>query len=247
MTVTFPNGFEALSDIKLTVRPGELIVVLGSNGSGKTTLLRCIAGQRKPTRGTVYFAGQDMTDLTDAALLGIRLQQGIIYPHAPLVGRRNALANVLMGTLGRNRSLATRMGFLPRKEFPLGYACLAKVGLDRRYATRRVDTLSAGEAQRVAIARVLAQKPRALLADEPIANLDPRAADDILSLIRRLTLTERLATLCVLHQPEFATQYADSILGLRAGRTLFFVKSAALTKEHLADLYRDDRPQCESS
>jgi phosphonate transport system ATP-binding protein len=160
----------------------------------------------------------------------------MIFQQAHLVRRRSVLANVMCGTLGRRRGLATALGLLPKEERAHCFQCLDEVGL-LDVAAQRAGTLSGGQAQRVAIARALAQQPRALLADEPVASLDPEAADDIMRLLRRLATEDNLAVICVLHQPDLARRYADRILGLRGGRTVFLEEPRALGPREVAALY----------
>jgi phosphonate transport system ATP-binding protein len=184
----------------------------------------------------VRVASQEITRLGGRALAEARLALGMIFQHAHLVRRRSVLANVLSGTLGRHRDLATSLGRLPRDEVPFALACLDEVGLASR-ATQRAGTLSGGQAQRVAIARALAQRPKALLADEPVASLDPEAAEEIMRLLRRLASEDGLAVMCVLHQPDLARRYADRILGLREARTVFLDRPEALGPSDIAVLY----------
>ena len=234
--VRYPTGRLALDGASLAVGPGELLVVLGHNGSGKSTLLRCIAGMLRPSAGQVEVAGREISRLAGRSLAEARLALGMIFQHAHLVRRRSVLANVLCGTLGRHRTLPTALGRLPRQEVPLALACLDEVGL-APLAGQRAGTLSGGQAQRVAVARALAQRPRALLADEPVASLDPEAAEEIMRLLRRLASDEGLAVVCVLHQPDLARRYADRILGLRHGRTLFQEAARAVSPQDVAALY----------
>jgi len=234
--VRYPTGRLALDGASLAVGPGELLVVLGHNGSGKSTLLRCIAGMLRPSAGQVEVAGREISRLAGRSLAEARLALGMIFQHAHLVSRRSVLANVLCGTLGRHRTVPTALGRLPRQEVPLALACLDEVGL-APLAGQRAGTLSGGQAQRVAVARALAQRPRALLADEPVASLDPEAAEEIMRLLRRLASDEGLAVVCVLHQPDLARRYADRILGLRHGRTLFQESARAVSPEDVAALY----------
>ncbi|HEY5300403.1 MAG TPA: ATP-binding cassette domain-containing protein, partial [Acetobacteraceae bacterium] len=133
-------------------------------------------------------------------------------------------------------NFAAAMGRLPREEAPLAHDCLDSVGLSP-FAAQRAGTLSGGQAQRVAIARALAQRPRALLADEPVASLDPEATEEIMRLLRRLASNEGLAVMCVLHQPDLAQRYADHILGLRHGRTLFLERASTVSSTDIAALY----------
>lgn len=232
----YPTGRLALERASLSVSPGELVVILGANGSGKSTLLRCIAGILQPTAGQILVAGREITRLTGRGLAEARMALGMIFQHANLVKRRSVLANVLTGTLGRHRTPATSLGLLPRGEIPHALSCLDEVGL-RMLAPQRAGTLSGGQAQRVSVARALAQRPKALLADEPVASLDPEAAEELMRLLRRVSHQDGLAVLCVLHQPDLARRYADRILGLRGGRMVFDEHPARLVERDVAALY----------
>jgi phosphonate transport system ATP-binding protein len=232
----YPSGRLALAGACLSVEAGEMVVVLGHNGSGKSTMLRCIAGMLHPTSGNVRVAGQELTRLAGRALAEARMALGIVFQHAALVRRRSVLANVLCGTLGRHRTLATAFGRLPRDEMGLAMECLEEVGL-APFSQQRAGTLSGGQAQRAAIARALAQRPKAILADEPVASLDPEAAEEIMRLLRRLATEDGLAVLCVLHQPALAQRYADRILGLRNGHTVFQERAGAVGPAEIAGLY----------
>ena len=236
LAMRYPTGRLALDDASLTVAQGELVVVLGHNGSGKSTMLRCIAGLLRPTAGMVRVAGEELTRLTGRKLSNARMALGMIFQHGHLVRRRSVMANVLCGTLGRHRGLGTSLGALPWSEADFGLECLDAVGL-ADFSRQRADTLSGGQAQRVAIARALAQRPRAMLADEPVASLDPEAAEEIMRLLRRLASQDGMPVVCVLHQPELARRYADRILGLRQGRMMFFEAANDLTPDQITALY----------
>ncbi|HUB47123.1 MAG TPA: phosphonate ABC transporter ATP-binding protein [Acetobacteraceae bacterium] len=236
LVMRYPTGRLALNGASLAIAPGELVVVLGHNGSGKSTMLRCIAGLLRPTAGMVRVAGAELTRLTGRRLAEARMALGMIFQHAHLVRRRSVLANVLCGTLGRHRSIATSLGGLPWSEAAFAEQCLDAVGL-ASLARQRADTLSGGQAQRVAVARALAQRPRAMLADEPVASLDPEAAEDIMRLLRSLASDEGMPVVCVLHQPELARRYADRILGLSQGRMVFLEHAASVTPQLISALY----------
>ncbi len=232
----YPTGRQALESATLVVRPGEFVVILGANGSGKSTLLRCIAGMLRPTSGTVRVAGEEISALSGRRLSEARMALGMVFQHAHLVRRRSVEANVLTGTLGRHRGWASALGRLPAAERPFAGRCLDQVGL-RAFSGQRAGTLSGGQAQRVSVARALAQRPRALLADEPVASLDPEASEELMRLLRRVSAEEGLGVLCVLHQPELARRHADRVLGLRGGRMVFDTPAAAMDDRDVAALY----------
>ncbi len=225
-----------MRDVSLSVRAGEFVVILGANGSGKSTLLRCIVRLLTPGTGTIDVAGNDLARLSGKTLQRARRAVAIVSQHANLVKRSSVLSNVAGGALGRCDDLRTRLGALPRRELPAAYRHLQTVGLTS-LAMQRASTLSGGQAQRVAIARALAQEPRVLLADEPVASLDPEAAETVLALLQRLAREHELAVLAVLHQPELALRYADRILGLRRGSVAFDLPSARVPMELVTSLY----------
>jgi phosphonate transport system ATP-binding protein len=239
LTMCYPNGHTALRDMNLSVKAGEMVVVLGSNGSGKSTFMKCVVGLNRPTSGTVEVAGRNLTALSGKALREARLPLALISQHANLVRRRSVLANVCCGALARHRSLATALGRVPRGEIEPALGYLAEVGL-AELAAQRAGTLSGGQAQRVAVARALAQIPQVLLADEPLASLDPEAADEVMRLLRRLASDDGLAVVCVLHQPELAMRYADRLVGLRRGNVVFDRPASLVSSSQIADLYVAD-------
>ncbi|MGF6241998.1 MULTISPECIES: phosphonate ABC transporter ATP-binding protein [Paraburkholderia] len=239
LTMRYANGHTALRDFNVSVSGGEMVVVLGSNGSGKSTFMKCVVGLNRPTSGSVEVAGRDLAALSGKALRRARLPLALISQNANLVKRRSVLANVCCGTLGRHRTLGTALGRVPREEIEPARAYLDEVGL-LHLAGQRAGTLSGGQAQRVAVARALAQRPHVLLADEPVASLDPEAADEVMRLLRRLATEDGLAVVCVLHQPELAARYADRLVGLRRGRMEFDRPASQVSSQQIAQLYVDE-------
>ncbi len=236
LSLRYPNGTLALSEFSLTVEPGELVVILGGNGSGKTTLLRCITRTLNPSAGEILLGDTNLCALEGERLRQARLELSMIWQHASLVRRRTVLANVATGALGRHYTLRTVFGGLPAAELRSAHGHLAEVGL-AHLAEQRAGTLSGGQAQRVAIARALAQRPRVLLADEPVASLDPEAAKEIMRLLQRLARSERIAVLCVLHQVDLAYAYADRVIGIRDGRAVFDLPCSQVSRETVHQLY----------
>ncbi|HEY4044537.1 MAG TPA: ATP-binding cassette domain-containing protein [Rhodopila sp.] len=196
------GGRPILRDVSLRVAPGEMVVIEGESGAGKTTLLRAIAGLL-PYDGRV----------------SARVRPAMVFQAHALAGRLSAEANVLVGTLGRIGLARATMRLWPAAERALVRDCLARVGLDG-LGRSRADHLSGGQRQRVAIARALAQRAPVLLADEPVASLDPVNADAVLTLLRDLARQQGLAVLLCLHQPELAQRFADRRFRLRQGALL---------------------------
>ena len=236
LSLRYPNGVVALSDFTLTVEAGELVVVLGGNGSGKSTLLKCITRTLKPSAGEIWLGDTNLCTLEGEKLRRARLELAMIWQHASLVRRRSVLTNVATGALGRHSTLRTVFGGLPQGELQAARGFLGDVGLGD-LAEQRAGTLSGGQAQRVSIARSLAQRPRVLLADEPVASLDPEASQEIMRLLQRLARSERLAVLCVLHQIELAYSYADRVIGIRSGRIAFDLPRCEVSRETVRRLY----------
>ncbi|HUK08897.1 MAG TPA: phosphonate ABC transporter ATP-binding protein [Stellaceae bacterium] len=232
----YPTGRVALRRANLKVEAGEFVIVLGSNGSGKSTLLRCVARLIDPTEGAVRVADHDMTRLRGRDLRQARTALAMISQHGNLVKRRSVLANVACGALGRIGGWRSRFGLLPADELEAAHHYLAEVSLQDLWA-QRASTLSGGQAQRCAIARALAQKPKVLLADEPVASLDPEAAEEIMRLLRRLASQDKLAVICVLHQPELAFRYADRVIGIKDGSIEFDLPAADAQRLDISTLY----------
>jgi phosphonate transport system ATP-binding protein len=236
LSLRYPNGKLALADFALEVERGELVVVLGGNGSGKSTLLRCITRTLKPTAGEVWLGETNLCTLEGEKLRRARLELAMVWQQASLVRRSSVLTNVASGALGRYSTFRTVCRGLPCAELDAARRHLADVGL-AALAEQRAGTLSGGQAQRVAIARALAQRPRVLLADEPVASLDPEASEEIMRLLHRLARSERLAVLCVLHQIELAYAYADRVVGIRDGRIVFNLPRSEVSRDAVRRLY----------
>jgi phosphonate transport system ATP-binding protein len=237
----YPNqDRRALDGVSLQFHAGEVTAILGANGSGKTTLLRCAMRLTEPTSGGVQLLGRDLTALQGEELRQARLPAAMIFQTSNLVRRRSALANAATGRLGRHSGLRWSLGSVDRDDLVAGAHALDKVDA-LPLAHQRADTLSGGQAQRVAIARALCQDPRVLLADEPVASLDPEAADEVMSLLRRLATEEGLAVACVLHQPEMARWHAHRVIGMRGGAILFDEPASTFDLTDLDRLYRGGR------
>ncbi|MDX2259302.1 MAG: ATP-binding cassette domain-containing protein [Hyphomicrobiaceae bacterium] len=211
------GAHRALQDATLDVAAGEFIGVLGPSGSGKTTLFRCLTRLSEPDAGSIRIDGVELVGLRGRALARARRRIGIVFQQFNLVGRLSALDNVLAGRLAEApvwRVLARRFH---DDDVRCAVSALQAVGL-AEHLHQRADTLSGGQQQRVAIARALAQESRVLLADEPVASLDPATAIATLDLLHSIARSTGLAVLCTLHQPDLARRYADRILMMQDGR-----------------------------
>jgi phosphonate transport system ATP-binding protein len=231
----------ALDGVSLEVPSGQMLAILGLSGSGKSTLLRTLNGLVAPTSGTVQVLGCDVGHAHGAAMRELRRQVGFIFQQFGLVGRLTVLENVLSGALGRIRF--PRFGVLsyPRSLRLEALSHLERVGLDER-AFQRSDTLSGGQQQRVAIARTLMQQPVLLLADEPVASLDPESSAAVMELLLRICQEEHLTVIASLHQVELARGWADRMVGLRDGRVVLDAMSQDVTSDGIMAIYRGGRP-----
>ncbi len=225
----------ALRDVDLHVPRGEFCVVLGPSGAGKTTLLRCINRLIEPGTGDIRIDGQRMTS-EHRQLREIRRHLGMIFQDHNLVPRLSVLKNVLTGRLASMPVLTSLLQWFPQADIDIALQCLARVDLaDKAYS--RADRLSGGEQQRVGIARALAQQPGAILADEPVASLDPKTARVVLGDLRRAAHDLGIAVLCNLHQVEYASEFADRIIGVSSGRVVFEGAPEALDEYALERIY----------
>lgn len=211
------GGNVVLRDAAITVAPGEFVAVTGSSGSGKTTLFRCLTRLIEPDAGEIFLRERPLHELRGAALATARQEIGVVFQQFNLIRRRSAMANVLTGRLGAASLWRVATGHFSAEDRERAASALDAVGLTPQ-AWQRADTLSGGQQQRVAIARALAQQSRVLLADEPVASLDPENAAAILSLMLSLAHSRGLAILCTLHQPELAARFSDRLVEMRAGR-----------------------------
>lgn len=239
LTKIFPNGVRALADVSFSVAPGEFLVVIGLSGSGKSTLLRCINRLIDPTAGRVSFFGHDMTAAAGGELRELRSDIGMIFQQFNLVRRHTVLSNVLSGALGRAALLPTLLARFPEREVERARRCLDRVGLAGRERDR-ADTLSGGQQQRVAVARALMQEPRLILADEPVASLDPALRHSVMRHIESLNRDEGMTVLCTLHDLDLIRRYATRLVALRDGELVFEGQPEEFDGDTFRDIYGED-------
>lgn len=233
----FPDGTQALKDVSFEVTPGERVVLLGANGSGKSTLMGCAVRLEEATSGSVSIGGIETTKARGRRLREVRRGVGTVFQQFHLVGNLSVFHNTLHGALGRNRG--------PRGWFPAtapagerrrAMECLERVDLDH-LAERRADTLSGGQQQRTALARMLMQDPQLVLADEPVASLDPTAGRKVMDLLWEIGHERRMTVVCTLHQLDLALDYAERIIGLKDGRVVLDRPVAEVDRRELEALY----------
>lgn len=226
----------ALNNVSLTVARGEIVVLLGLSGSGKSTLLRHLDGLDRPDTGTVTVLEATVSALKGRPLRALRGRVGFVFQQFELVGSLTVLENVLTGALFRVRG--PRLGLWGyRRELKLAaLGHLDRVGLLAQ-AYQRADTLSGGQQQRVGIARALMQNPDILLADEPVASLDPESSAQVMALIREIAIDSGLTVVCSLHQVELALSWGDRIVGLRHGEVVLDTVTRGLSKQNVMEIY----------
>lgn len=232
----FSETVLGLDDVNLTVSAGSVVVLLGSSGSGKSTLLRHVNGLQSPTTGTVRVLGQEIAALSEGRLRSLRRRIGFIFQGFHLVGNVSVLENVCTGMLGSLRGPRMGLWSYPRSCRRQALDQLDRFGLIGR-AFQRTDSLSGGQQQRVAIARALIQRPSILLADEPVASLDPESSTTVLDVIRQISVEDDLTVLCSLHQVDLALQFADRVVGLRSGSVVLDETAEQLTTSTAMTVY----------
>lgn len=234
VTKRFPDGTEAIRGISLHVPKGQFCVVLGPSGAGKSTLLRMLNGLSSPTDGRVMLGGEQ---ITDKSLSRLRRKVATVHQQFNLTPRLSVALNVMSGALPQVAHWRAAMGWFPPPLREKACRLLDEVGLTPEHLTRRVSELSGGQQQRVGIARAFMMDPAVLLADEPVASLDPRISRGILELLHRQSRNHGATVLCSLHQPELAREFGDRIVAVSQGQLVFDGTPDQLTDRVCEDLY----------
>ncbi|MGB7338822.1 MAG: phosphonate ABC transporter ATP-binding protein [Phototrophicaceae bacterium] len=240
--VVYPNGTEALKSVSMTIQSNEIVAIIGRSGAGKSTLLRCINGMQPVTSGSIKLDGKEITTMNARQQRNLMRQVGFIWQEYNLIGRLSANMNVLTGRLGYNKGFLTTMGYFGREQREVSLRSLERVGMLHR-AQFRADRLSGGEKQRVNIARAISQQPKLLLADEPVASLDPELSWTVMSDLARVAREEGVPTLINIHEVELAKSFTDRLIGIAQGRVVFDGRPDELTQEMMDKIYRFDKPQ----
>ena len=220
LTKVYPNGTVALKDVSFEVKDGEFLAVIGLSGSGKSTLLRCINRLIEPTAGRILWNGVDLTALPTEEMRKVRRQIGMVFQQFNLVKRSSVITNVLSGRLGYVTSSASLINYFSPDDQARALKNLDRMGL-RDKAYLRADSLSGGQQQRVAIARALMQEPKLMLADEPVASLDPVLSHSILKYLEQLNKEDKITVLCSLHFLDLVHRYATQAIALKDGQLVF--------------------------
>ncbi len=217
---TYPNGVQALRGVSFDVKKGEFLVVIGLSGSGKSTLLRCINRLHDPTSGQIIFEGQDVATISGSDIRNLRKNIGMIFQQFNLIPRHSVISNVLMGRLGSMKSLASIFGLFSERDQQSAMKYLGLVGIEDK-AKIRADQLSGGQQQRVAIARALTQEPKILLADEPVASLDPATCHTVMDYLKKVNQELGITIICNLHFLSLVRQYATRVIALQGGKIVY--------------------------
>ncbi|PFV77912.1 phosphonate ABC transporter ATP-binding protein [Bacillus thuringiensis] len=234
----YPNGTRGLNNINLKIQKGEFIVMVGLSGAGKSTLLRSVNRLHEITEGEIIIEGESITSAKGKGLRRMRRDIGMIFQSFNLVKRSTVLKNVLAGRVGYHSTLRTTLGLFPKEDVELAFQALKRVNiLEKAYA--RADELSGGQQQRVSIARALAQEAKIILADEPVASLDPLTTKQVLDDLKKINEDFGITTIVNLHSIDLARQYATRIIGLHAGEIVFDGLVEEATDEKFAEIYGD--------
>lgn len=239
LSKVYDGGVQALKDVSFTVQQGEFLAVIGLSGSGKSTMLRCINRLIEPTSGQIIWKGQDITAASQEEMRHIRRKIGMVFQHFNLVSRSKVITNVLAGRLGYVNPVMSALHRFPRTDVEMALAQLEKVGI-RNQAYKRADELSGGQQQRVGIARAMMQEPDMILADEPVASLDPVLAHSIMQYLEKINKEDGVTVLCSLHFLDLVHRYADRAIALKEGVLMFDGPPNLIDDEKFREIYGKD-------
>ena len=236
VSVTYPGGVEALKDLNLEIKDGDFIIIVGLSGAGKSTLLRTVNNLVKPSTGSVYLEGKNVTSAKKKELKKIRSQIGMIFQTFNLVNRSTVLKNVLTGRLSNISTIRSILGLWPKDQKEMAFEALNQVEiLEKAYV--RASNLSGGQQQRVGIARALSQKPEVMLADEPVASLDPITSRVVMSYLKKINTELGITTIVNLHFLDLAKEFGDRLIGLRDGELVFDGNVNDVSDEDFENIY----------
>lgn len=240
----YPNGTHALQGVSFEVKEGEFLVVIGLSGSGKSTMLRSINRLVEPTSGTVFFQGRDITHIKGEELRKAQSQIGMVFQQFNLIKRRSVLTNVLTGCLANMGTLDSLVGNFSDEVYEEAMECLRIVGIEEK-ADLRADSLSGGQQQRVAIARSLMQKPKLLLADEPVASLDPATSNSVMQYFEKVNKEFGTTIICNLHFLSLIRRYATRVIALKKGKLVYEGLPHDINEEWFKIIYGEEAEEVE--
>lgn len=236
LTKIYDDDVMALKNVSFTVQKGEFLAVIGLSGSGKSTLLRCINRLIEPTDGQIILDGEDITAASQDEMLRIRRKIGMVFQHFNLVSRSKVITNVLAGRLGYINPAMSLINHFPKSDLEMAYKQLERVGITEQ-ANKRADELSGGQQQRVGIARAMMQQPEIILADEPVASLDPVLAHSIMQYLETINREDGVMILCSLHFLDLVHRYADRAIALNEGVLVFDGGPEEIDDEKFKEIY----------
>jgi len=236
LTKIYEGGTRALDNVSFEVEKSEFLAIIGLSGSGKSTLLRCINRLVEPTEGTITWDGVDITNASQEELRRVRRRIGMVFQHFNLVNRSTVLTNVLAGRLGYVNPALSIVNRFPKSDLDRARTQLARVGLEEK-TNSRADELSGGQQQRVGVARAMMQNPEIMLADEPVASLDPVLAHSIMQHLELINQEDNVMVLCSLHFLDLVHQYADRVIALNEGRLVFEGSPEEIDDEKFKEIY----------
>lgn len=239
LTKIYDNGYKALDKINLEIPDGQFVSIIGLSGSGKSTLLRCINRLIEPTSGRIIWNGVDVTKASDEEVRLIRRKIGMIFQQFNLVKRSKVITNVLQGRLGYINPVYSFFNYFPKKDRDEALKNLQRVGIAEQ-AYKRASALSGGQQQRVGIARALMQTPSLMLADEPVASLDPATSHSVMKYLEVLNKEDGITVLCSLHFLSLARAYADRVIALKGGVVKFDGLPDDINEDRFREIYGED-------
>lgn len=239
LTKVYDGDVQALKNVSFTVKQGEFLAVIGLSGSGKSTLLRCINRLIEPTEGQIIWKGQDVTAASQDEMLLIRRKIGMVFQHFNLVSRSKVITNVLAGRLGYVNPMMSALNQFPKSDIEMALAQLDRVGI-KNQANKRADELSGGQQQRVGIARAMMQEPSMILADEPVASLDPVLAHSIMQYLEKINQEDGVTVICSLHFLDLVHRYADRAIALNDGILMFDGSPDDIDDDKFREIYGQD-------
>jgi phosphonate transport system ATP-binding protein len=242
LTKVYGDGTRALKDVSFSVPDGEFLVVIGLSGSGKSTMLRCINRLIDPTEGEIIWNGVDLAKLKGEELRKTRRKIGMIFQHFNLVKRSSVITNVLSGRLGYTSSWNSLVGRFSSEDRGKALESIKRLGIEEQ-TFKRADELSGGQQQRVGVARALMQEPEMILADEPVASLDPVLAHSIMQYLEMLNKEDQMTMICSLHYLDLVQRYATKVIGLKDGELVYQGSKKdiqAMTDEEFKNIYGEE-------
>lgn len=236
VNLVYPNGTQGLKNINVTIKDGEFVVIVGLSGAGKSTFIRSINRLVTPTSGSLLVDNEDILTFKGKDLRKLRTKTGMIFQNYNLVKRSSVLKNVLAGRLGHVGTVRSILNMYSKEDLSLAYESLKRVNIEEKIYNR-ADELSGGQQQRVSIARVLTQQPKYILADEPVASLDPPTSHQVMTYLKKINKEDGITTIVNLHFIDMAMEYADRIIGMRGGEIVFDGPASEVSEKTFEEIY----------